>query len=139
MVTGLVYTEVDGNGDHRVEVVRVKRSLARGAQSISRMRVRNSANPKTAYSSKPGHSLLRSIQQMENQVLALSVPNRPGARRGPVGGLPRAPDRTGRISVVHPGRPKGRTAVFGQDGGPYRVRDVSSGQGGWTAGDGRGR
>ena len=27
------------------------------------------------------------------------------------------------ISVLNrPGRPKGRTAVFGQDGGPYRVR-----------------
>jgi len=37
-----------------------------------------------------------------------------------------------------PGQPKGRTAVFEQDGGPYRVRHVSSGQGGWTAGNGRG-
>ena len=38
-----------------------------------------------------------------------------------------------------PGRPKCRTAVFGQDGGLYRVRHFSSGQGGgrWgtTAGD----
>ena len=64
-----------------------------------------------------------------------SVRNRPGARRGPAGGLPRAPDGTGRLAVVRPVRPKGRTAVFGQDGGPYRVRHVSAGQGGWTAGD----
>ncbi|PWW77705.1 hypothetical protein C7212DRAFT_342603 [Tuber magnatum] len=71
MVTGLVYTKVDGNGDHRDEIFRVKRSLARGAQSIRRMRVRNSANPKTAYANEPGCSLPPSIQQMENQILAL--------------------------------------------------------------------
>jgi len=68
----------------------------------------------------------------------ISVPNRPGARRGPVGGLPRAPDGTGRLSIVRPRQPKGRTVVFGPDGGPYRVRHVSSRQGGGTAGDGRG-
>jgi len=56
-----------------------------------------------------------------------SVPNRPGAPRGPAGRLPRAPDGTGRLAIVRPGRPKGRTAVFGQDGGPYRVRHVSAG------------
>src|SRR5205807_8483225 len=44
---------------------------------------------------------------------ASSVPNRPGARRGPAGGLPRAPDGPGRLAVVRPVRPKGRTAVFG--------------------------
>ena len=55
-----------------------------------------------------------------------------------MGRLPRAPDGTGRLSIVRPGQPKGRTAFFGQDGGPYRVRHVSSGQGGWTAGNGRG-
>jgi len=60
-----------------------------------------------------------------------SVPRRPG-------GLPRAPDGTGRLTVVGPGRPKGRTAVFGQDGGPYRVRHISAGRGDGqrrTAGD----
>ena len=51
------------------------------------------------------------------------------------GGLPSAPDGTGRLAVVRPVRPNSRTAVFGQDGGPYRVRHVSAGQGGWTAGD----
>jgi len=51
-----------------------------------------------------------------------------GARRG---GLSRAPDGTGPLSIVGPGRPKGK------DGGPYRVRHFSSGQG--TAGDGGGR
>ena len=56
-----------------------------------------------------------------------SIRNRPGAR-GPAGGLPRAPDRTGRLAVVRPICPKGRTAVFGKDGGPYRVRHVSTGQ-----------
>jgi len=43
------------------------------------------------------------------------------------------------VSVPNrPGWPKCRTAVFGQDGGPYRVRHFSSGQGGGrrgTAGD----
>jgi len=70
----------------------------------------------------------------------LSVHNGPG-------GLPRAPDETGPLSVVRPGRTKGRTAVFGQDGGPYRVRHFSSGRRaagdnrGWSemAGDGRGQ
>ena len=46
-------------------------------------------------------------------IVGISVPNRPGARRGPAGGLPRAPDGTGRLAVVRPVRPKGRTAVFG--------------------------
>jgi len=64
-----------------------------------------------------------------------SVPNRPRAR----GGLPRAPDGTGRLSIVRPGQSKGRASVFGQDGRPCRVGHVSSGQGGWTAGNGRGR
>ena len=44
---------------------------------------------------------------------SVSVLNRPGARRGPAGGLPRAPDGTGRLAVVRPVLPKGRTAVFG--------------------------
>ena len=48
-----------------------------------------------------------------------SVRSRPGARWSPAGGLPRAPDGTGRLAVVRPVLPKGRTAVFG-----------------WTAGDG---
>ena len=43
------------------------------------------------------------------------------------GGLPRAPDGTGRLGIVRLGRPKRKTAVFGQDGGPYRVRHVSAG------------
>jgi len=64
-----------------------------------------------------------------------SVPNRPGAR----GGLPRAPDGTGRLSIARPGQSKGRAAIFGQDGRPCRVGHVSSGHGGWTAGNGRGR
>ena len=62
-------------------------------------------------------------------LLQVSVLSRLGARRGPAGGLPRAPDGTGRLAVVRPGRFKGRTAVFRQDGGPYRVRHVSAGQG----------
>ena len=54
--------------------------------------------------------------------------------------MPRAPERTGWQSVVPPVRPKGRTPVFGQDGGPYRVRNVTSGKVGGgrpeTVGDG---
>ena len=68
-----------------------------------------------------------------------SVRSRPGAQRGPAGGLPRAPDGMERLAVVRPGRFNGRTAVFKQDGGPYRVRHVSAGQGEGrqgTAGDG---
>ena len=61
-----------------------------------------------------------------------SQPSR--AWRGPAGGLPRAPGGTERLAVVRSGSPKGRTAVFGQDGAPYRVRHVSAGQGGWTGG-----
>ena len=46
---------------------------------------------------------------------SVSVPSRPGARRGPAGGLPRAPDGTGRLSVVRPGRPRaGRRALQGE-------------------------
>ena len=59
-----------------------------------------------------------------------SVLSLPRARRGPAGGLPRAPDGTGRLAVVCPGCCKGRTAVFRQEGGPYSVRHVSAGQGG---------
>ena len=36
-----------------------------------------------------------------------------GAGRGPAGKPPRAPDGMGQLSVVRPGRPKGRTTVFG--------------------------
>ena len=68
-----------------------------------------------------------------------SVRRRPGARRGPGGGLPRAPDGTGRLAIVRPGRPKRRTAVPGQDGGPYRVRHLSTGQEVGAVGDGGGR
>ena len=48
-------------------------------------------------------------------------------------------NRPGQLAAVRPGRPKGRTAVFGQDGGPYRVRHAGAGQGERTPGDGRGR
>jgi len=61
---------------------------------------------------------------------------------GPRGGTAKSPGRdgAGRLSVVRPGRPKCRAAVFGQDGGPYRVRHFSSGQGvdGRGLQDGRG-
>ena len=62
----------------------------------------------------------------------------PTVREPAWGGLPQAPDRTGGLSVVRQGRPKGRAAFFEEDGGPYRVRPVSSTLGGWrrgTAGD----
>ena len=85
----------------------------------------------------PRDSIIFSLCELEAHVI--SVPNHPGARRGPAGGLPRARDGMGRLSVVRPGRSKCRTAVFGQDGGPHRVRHFSSGQGGGRqgmAGDG---
>ena len=63
-----------------------------------------------------------------------SILNRLGGSAGPVGGLPRGPDRTELLSRVCWEQPKGRRAVFGHDGWPYRVRQVSSGQGRWTAG-----
>ncbi|PWW72888.1 hypothetical protein C7212DRAFT_366058 [Tuber magnatum] len=70
MVTRLVYTEVDESADHRRELFRVKRFLTTEARSISRMRARTSAN-QTAYANKPGRSLLRSIQEMKNDILEL--------------------------------------------------------------------
>ena len=56
---------------------------------------------------------LRCASRNGHEGVVSSVPNRPGARRGPAGGLPRAPDGTGRLAVVRPVRPKGRTVVFG--------------------------
>ncbi|KAG0123144.1 hypothetical protein HOY82DRAFT_575198 [Tuber indicum] len=70
MVIGLVYTEVDGDADSRQELARVKRSLSLRARSVSRIRVRTSANPKTAYANKRGQSLLRSLQDTENALKA---------------------------------------------------------------------
>ena len=63
MVAGLVYTEVrvDANGDPRAEDLGVRRSLARGARSVSRMRIRDSPNQRTVYANGPGRSLLRSV------------------------------------------------------------------------------
>jgi len=55
----------------------------------------------------------------------VSVPNRPG-------GLPRASDRTGRLSAVRPGRPRCRTA--GSKGEDILVQGR-----GWTVGDCRER
>jgi len=55
----------------------------------------------------------------------------------PCGGLPRALNGTGRLSIVHPGRPKCTEAVFGQDSGLYRVSHVSLGRGRWTVKEGR--
>jgi len=49
--------------------------------------------------------------------------------RGPAGARGGTADETGRLPIGRPGQPKGRTAVFGQDSGPYRVRHISSGQG----------
>ena len=62
--------------------------------------------------SKFGHEGVVRMLLDRNDV-SPSVLNRPGARRGPAGGLPRAPDGTGRLAVVRPVLPKGRTAVFG--------------------------
>jgi len=68
-------------------------------------------------------------------MLVISVPNHPGGRRGNVGGLSRSSEGTGRLSIVRPGRPKGRKA------GPIVWDMLAQGRGGgqWgTAGEGRG-
>ena len=53
------------------ELLRVKRSLAREAESVTRMQIRNSVNPKTAYANPPAQSLLLSMVEMEDKILAL--------------------------------------------------------------------
>jgi len=57
------------------EVLRVKRSLAREVQSVTRMQIRNSVNPKTAHANHPARSLLLSMLEMENTILALERKN----------------------------------------------------------------
>ena len=51
-----------------------------------------------------------------------------------------APNRPRRLSAVRSGQSNCRTAVFGPGGGPYRVRHMYLGQGGWQEmmEDGRG-
>ncbi|KAG0129487.1 hypothetical protein HOY82DRAFT_540732 [Tuber indicum] len=56
MITGLVYTELNGNGNPQDEALRIKNSLAIGTRLIH---------------SNPGHSLILFIQQMENQLTTL--------------------------------------------------------------------
>ena len=56
-----------------------------------------------------------------------SVRKSPGPRQGPLGGLPRAPDGTGRQNAVHTRPSNLRTAVLMEDGGPYKVRHFSVG------------
>ena len=57
----------------------------------------------------------------------ISVHNGPGPRQGPAGGLPRAPDGTGRQNAVHTRPSNLRTAVLMEDGGPCEVRHFSVG------------
>ena len=59
--------------------------------------------------------------------VANSVRNGPGPRQGPAGGLPRAPDGTGRQNAVHTRPSNLRTAVLMEDGGPCKVRHFSVG------------
>jgi len=75
MITGLVYTEVEEHDDPMAEVLRVKRSLAREVESVTRMQIRNSVNPKTAHANHPARSLLLSMLEMENTILALERKN----------------------------------------------------------------
>jgi len=58
-------------------------------------------------------SCLHSLVRCSTPLVASSVPNS-------LGGLLRASDGTGRLSVLCLGRPKCRTAIFELDGGPYR-------------------
>ena len=51
-----------------------------------------------------------------------SVPNGPGARQGPEGGLPRARDRTGRQKKCRPRPQSLKTAVLGKDDRPDNLR-----------------
>jgi len=57
------------------EVLGGKRSLAREVQSFTRMQIRNSVNPKTAHANHPARSLLLSMLEMENTILALERQN----------------------------------------------------------------
>ena len=56
-----------------------------------------------------------------------SVRNGPGPRQGPAGGLPRAPDGTGRHNAVYTRPSNLKTAVLMEDRGPYKVRHFSVG------------
>jgi len=69
MVAGLVYTEVrvDGTGDPRTEVLGVKKSLARKARSITKMRNGRSPNQQTVYSNKGGRSLLQFMVALQRK------------------------------------------------------------------------
>ncbi|PUU82323.1 hypothetical protein B9Z19DRAFT_1120929 [Tuber borchii] len=67
MVSGLVYTEVEGNADQRVEGHRVKRSLIRGIEKISRIPGASSGG-RISYGNKPGRTLLHSIKLMEKRL-----------------------------------------------------------------------
>ena len=70
MATGIVYTEVDGSADPKIEVSRVKRALRDGVTKISRTGVRTLAN-QIAYGNEGGRSLLTLMHKMNNDVLAL--------------------------------------------------------------------
>jgi len=70
--------------------------------------------------------------------MGVSVLNGPGPLQGPMGGLPRALDGTGRQNAVHIRPGNLRTAVIVEDGGPCKVRQISVGDCGGlpgTAGD----
>ena len=60
----------------------------------------------------------------DHALVPTRITNSPVPLRGPVGGLPRALDGAGRLSVVRPGQSKCRTAVLGLGGGLYGVRQV---------------
>ena len=68
-------------------------------------------------------------------IAILSVHNGPGPRQGPAGGLPRAPDKTGRQKAVCPRPYTRRKAVIMKDDEHYDVRQfqVEGGRGWWRA------
>ncbi|PUU72302.1 hypothetical protein B9Z19DRAFT_1138104 [Tuber borchii] len=70
MTTGIVYTEVDGRVDTKIEVARVKKALKDEVTKISPTGMRILAN-QIAYGNEGGWSLLTLMHKLSNNVLAL--------------------------------------------------------------------
>ncbi|KAG0133997.1 hypothetical protein HOY82DRAFT_668743 [Tuber indicum] len=63
-----VYCDVDGNADRREELAAAMASLTTAARSISPVKVRTDAKPKTVFTNEPGCSLLLSLQTTASEI-----------------------------------------------------------------------